>query len=73
MVLLDLNMPGLGGRGTLPRIRALRPELPVVLITGKVDQAALDLMAAHPGVTLLPKPFSLDELRRHLGLVFPSG
>ncbi|HEX9081104.1 MAG TPA: ATP-binding protein, partial [Holophagaceae bacterium] len=33
-VILDLNMPGIGGATTLVRLRALRPELPVLLATG---------------------------------------
>ena len=65
-VILDMNMPGLGGTGTLPRLRALRPTVPVLLATGRADQAALDLIAAHPHVTLLSKPFSIEELQQHL-------
>ena len=63
VVILDLNMPGLGGAATLPRLRALLPELPVVVATGKADQAALALAAAYPGVSILAKPFTKDEIR----------
>jgi CheY-like chemotaxis protein/anti-sigma regulatory factor (Ser/Thr protein kinase) len=66
LVLLDMNMPGLGGVGTLPRLRALLPTVPVLLSTGRADQAALDLIQAHPGVRLLCKPFSHEELKHHL-------
>jgi len=66
VVILDMNMPGLGGAGTLPRLRALLPKVPVLLATGRVDQAALDLTRAHPKVTLLPKPFSVKELQQKL-------
>ena len=66
VVILDMNMPGLGGIGTLPRLRALCPALPVLLATGRIDQAALDLTRIHPLVTLLSKPFSMSELRQHL-------
>ena len=66
VVTLDMNMPGLGGARTLPRLRALRPTVPVLLCTGRVDQSALDLVAAHAGVTLLAKPFSSGELQQHL-------
>jgi len=66
LVILDMNMPGLGGIGTLPRLRVLRPEVPVLLATGRVDQTALTLASAHPGVTLLSKPFGLRELQKHL-------
>jgi PAS domain S-box-containing protein len=65
-VILDMNMPGLGGAGTLPRLRALRPQVPVFLATGCTDQRALNLARTFPGVTILPKPFSLQELRAHL-------
>ena len=66
LVILDMNMPGLGGIGTLPRLRALRPEVPVVLATGRVDQTALTLASAHPGVTLISKPFGLRELQKQI-------
>jgi PAS domain S-box-containing protein len=66
LVILDMNMPGLGGAGTLPRLRALCPTLPVLLATGRADQTALNLVSTHPHVILLAKPFSLEELRQHL-------
>jgi CheY-like chemotaxis protein len=66
VVILDMNMPGLGGAGTLPRLRAIIPKVPVLLSTGRIEQSALDLVSAHPGVTLLSKPFSLKELQQHL-------
>ena len=62
-VILDMNMPGLGGKGTLPRLRTLCPTVPILLATGRSDQEALDLVTSQPLVTLLPKPFSFDELR----------
>jgi CheY-like chemotaxis protein len=66
LVILDINMPGLGGLETLPRLRALRPDLPVLVSTGRADQIVLDLVAAHPGTSLMPKPFSIGELRNFL-------
>jgi DNA-binding response OmpR family regulator len=66
VVILDVNMPGLGGAGTLPRLRALRPDVPVLLTTGRVDQTTLGLLTAHTRVTLLPKPFNVSELQMSL-------
>ncbi len=66
VVLLDLNMPGLGGAETLSRIRLQYPDLPILLVTGRVDQTALDLVGAHPNVTLLAKPFTIKELQAQL-------
>lgn len=65
-VILDLNMPGMGGAAALKRIRALHEELPVLLATGRADQDALDLVAEVPRVRLMAKPFSLADLREGL-------
>ena len=66
VVILDLNMPGLGGAGTIPRLRALNPTVPVLIATGRVDQFATELARAYPHVSLLPKPYGLGELKEHL-------
>jgi len=65
VVILDVNMPGIGGSGTLPRIRE-RWQVPVLLATGHVDQAVLDLVDRFPAVLLLPKPYSLEDVKRGL-------
>ena len=66
LVILDMNMPGLGGKGTLPRLRALCPQVPVLLATGRTDDEALALVEGHASVSLMPKPFSIEELQTAL-------
>ena len=66
LVVLDLNMPGLGGEATLPHLRRLRPDLPVLLSTGRSDQRALDLAARSTRVNLLAKPYTLEEIRQRI-------
>ena len=62
VVLLDVNMPGLGGIETLRRIRELRARLPVLMLTVRDQEEdkveALDL-GADDYVT---KPFGTREL-----------
>ena len=62
VVLLDINMPGIGGIETLRRIRAFAPRLPVLMLTVRDQEEdkveALDL-GADDYVT---KPFSTREL-----------
>jgi two-component system KDP operon response regulator KdpE len=62
VVLLDVNMPGLGGIETLRRIRTFAPRLPVLMLTVRDQEEdkveALDL-GADDYVT---KPFSTREL-----------
>jgi two-component system KDP operon response regulator KdpE len=61
-VLLDINMPGIGGIETLRRIRAFAPRLPILMLTVRDQEEdkvhALDL-GADDYVT---KPFSVREL-----------
>jgi PAS domain S-box-containing protein len=64
-VVLDLNMPGLGGAGTLPLLRASHPDLPILLATGRADQVAMNLVASTTKTSLLPKPFSANEIADH--------
>ena len=66
VVIMDLNMPGLGGLGTLPRLRELCPEVPIFLATGRENDQTHTFIATHPGVTLLAKPFGIEELQEQL-------
>jgi PAS domain S-box-containing protein len=66
VILLDQNMPGLGGAETLPRLRDLLPSVPIIVVTGLVEESTIDLVETYPLVTLLPKPFSREDLQQHL-------
>lgn len=61
-IILDLTMPGMDGRATLGRIRALAPTLPVILTTG-LGEADLASASEQDGAIIqLAKPFTLDSL-----------
>ena len=47
LVLSDINMPGMTGLELLPRAKALRPDLPIIMITAYGDATTLRL--AHEG------------------------
>ncbi len=62
MVLLDLNMPVLGGFGALERLAVEHPGLPAVVLTS-VDEASDAVKAMKLGaLDYLTKPFDPDEL-----------
>jgi PAS domain S-box-containing protein len=73
LIILDMNMPGWGGALTLPKLRKALPDTPILLSTGRADQRAIDLAHAHPGVTILPKPFSFRELQSTFAAILPKG
>jgi PAS domain S-box-containing protein len=56
VVLLDLDLPVLGGRAALDAMRRIHPRIPVVVMS--TPDASPDL----EGCTLLPKPFDSEEL-----------
>jgi two-component system KDP operon response regulator KdpE len=61
-VLLDVNMPGIGGIETLRRIRALAPRLPILMLTVR-DQEEEKVQALDLGADdYVTKPFSTREL-----------
>ncbi|HEY3399388.1 MAG TPA: PAS domain S-box protein [Geothrix sp.] len=64
LVILDMNMPGLNGSETLDRLLAIRPGQTVLLASGYHDQDISVLMAKHPKIQSLQKPFSLDDIQR---------
>ena len=66
LLLTDLTMPHLGGVDLVQRVRAARPDLPVVCMTGRVAEILEADGGALEGVAKLAKPFGLEELRQIL-------
>ena len=66
LALLDITMPILDGAATLPHLRRLRPGLGVILATGRADEASHALTQTFRDVSLLPKPYSLGELKSEI-------
>ena len=61
VVLLDINMPGIGGMKTLARLRALSPRLPILMLTVK-DREEDKVEALECGADdYITKPFSIRE------------
>ena len=59
LLVSDTVMPGLGGRELAATARALRPQLPILLITG---YATGDVPAGSPNIPTLRKPFDRAAL-----------
>ncbi|MBD1550116.1 sigma-54-dependent transcriptional regulator [Pseudomonas typographi] len=72
VIVSDIRMPGIDGLQLLERLRAVDPDLPVLLITGHGD-VPLAVQAMRAGAyDFLEKPFAndalLDSVRRALSL-----
>lgn len=62
-VLLDLNMPRLGGLEALKRIRAFAPSTRVVVYSGMLEPEIERQAIASGAVAVFAKPRALDDLR----------
>jgi len=66
LILSDINMPGMTGLEMLPKVKEIRPEVPVIMITAYGD-AATKRKALESGATgLLTKPIDFSLLREEI-------
>src|SRR5579862_8118325 len=65
-VLLDVQMPVLGGIEAHARIRAIAPQLPVILGTGYVGSAELAALRDIGADDLITKPYEMRDLLERL-------
>lgn len=66
LLLTDMVMPELGGRQVADKLRADRPGLRVLYLSGYTDTAAARQGLMEPGAAFLQKPFSSDSLVRRV-------
>jgi CheY-like chemotaxis protein len=63
LILSDINMPGMTGLEFLPRAKALRPDVPVVMITAYGDAETKRKALERGADDLLTKPIDFLALR----------
>ncbi len=62
LMLLDVRMPGMSGLEVLERVKAERPELPVILLTAFIDVRDAVVAIKSGALDYLEKPVDIDEL-----------
>jgi CheY-like chemotaxis protein len=63
LILSDINMPGMSGLELLPRAKAARPDVPVIMITAYGDDATKRKALDGGAEALLTKPIDFAILR----------
>jgi DNA-binding response OmpR family regulator len=62
LVLTDLHMPRLDGRGLLLRVRAVLPGTPVIVLSAQGGTEAISLTGRMGAAAVFRKPVQLDDL-----------
>jgi CheY-like chemotaxis protein len=66
LILSDINMPGMSGLELLPKAKALRPDIPVIMITAYGDAETKRKALENGAEALLTKPIDFTVLRSEI-------
>jgi DNA-binding NarL/FixJ family response regulator len=73
LVLLDLTMPGVSGMSGLVALRAMRPSVPVIIVSASDDPAIIGRALELGASGYIKKSAGLDEIRNALSHVLDGG
>src|SRR6195256_3677937 len=68
LILSDINMPGMSGLELLPKARAMRPDVPIIMITAYGDAETKRKALANGAEALLTKPIDFGMLRSEIDM-----
>ncbi len=66
LILSDINMPGMTGLEMLPKVKEIRPEVPVIMITAYGDADTRRKALENGASGLLTKPIDFTLLREEI-------
>lgn len=68
LILSDINMPGMTGLEMLPKVKEMRPDVPVIMITAYGDPETRRKAIAGGATDLLTKPIDFALLREEIDM-----
>ena len=66
LILSDINMPGMSGLELLPKAKAARPDVPIIMITAYGDAETKRKALEGGAEALLTKPIDFTALRSEI-------
>jgi signal transduction histidine kinase len=72
LMISDVGLPGMSGRELAETARAYRPDLPILFITGYAENAAIRSGFLGVNMSMVAKPFSVDELAGKVSHMIPQ-
>ena len=68
LILSDINMPGMSGLELLPKAKAMRPDVPIIMITAYGDAETKRKALQNGAEALLTKPIDFATLRGEIDI-----
>jgi CheY-like chemotaxis protein len=68
LILSDISMPGMSGLELLPKAKALRPDVPIIMITAYGDAETKRQAVERGAEALLTKPIDFGTLRSEIDM-----
>ena len=68
LILSDINMPGMSGLELLPKAKAMRPDVPIIMITAYGDAETKRQALEKGAEALLTKPIDFGTLRSEIDM-----
>ena len=68
LILSDINMPGMTGLEMLPKVREMRPDVPIIMITAYGDHETRRKAIEGGATGLLTKPIDFTLLRQEIDM-----
>ena len=68
LILSDINMPGMSGLELLPKAKAMRPDVPIIMITAYGDAETKRKALEDGAEALLTKPIDFWTLRSEIDM-----
>lgn len=72
-LVIDVHLPEMNGVQLCETLAAAGCQLPVIMITGHIDQATRELVRRAKAVALLFKPFTRDSLLEAIAAALAAG
>lgn len=73
LIFSDINMPGMTGLEMLPKVKALHPQVPVIMITAYGDLETRRKAIEQGAADLLSKPIDFAALRSEIDSRLQAG
>jgi len=72
MIILDMVMPGMGGRETYERLRAIRPDVKILLASGYSISSDTVSIIEDGCAGFIQKPFNITQISVKLRKILDS-